>query len=494
MGGHSSVVAALTAIIALAGTSAHGQQPPASDTAWRYRASGDLEHLRECAAAELLVATRNALTAIDATTGARLWELTDLPSTGPGLFWPCDGGTGLSYRKDRLVAFDLVSGRRVWDAKALPPFQEIRGYATLARPDMLLLFLRTPASDRSLAALRLGTGERLWQRDDLFLHPPAFAGQAGVSDISEYQVFIHDTDTTLILYVSPDGPIRLDLRTGATLWKSDAFAGRRVPRVGPYAAMRHLDSVLVIPRDNGLVALDTRDGHVLWETGERFPGHATLLAAVEAGLLVRAGRAYVTVLDPATGAPRWQRPLTVPTDGAGWELVGTRYLVVSRDRLVAADLATGDTTGLTTLAFRDGEHAELMFATNEALFVASRQNLFRLDLAGAVAYQRFYKAPGAKFFDVLGGVPPGARFGAASFRTEYAYYVTTDPDVSGRTGNSLVRVQLRDGAEAGRIWFRERAPRYWPDTARDQVLILADLRTLIAVRFPVVAVPEVGLR
>lgn len=486
MRGQQTLVAVIGSIVALLGTTARAraQLQPGSDVAWRYHAASDVKRLRECASAELLITTKDALIAIDATTGTVLWELADLPDLGPGLFWDCRAATGLSYRKDRIVAFDLLSGERQWDASALPPFQEIRGYVVLTRSDMLLLFLRTPASDRSLAALRLSTGELLWRRDDAFHDRPAFSGRGGVSDISEYQVFITDTDTTLIVYVSSDGPIRLDSRSGLTLWTGAALAGRRVPSVREYAAMRVFDSTLIIPHDKGLMALDTHDGNVLWDIPNFLPMHATRLAAVATGVLVRGGRSYVTVLDPQTGISRWPQPLTLATDGVAYEIAGYRYFLVSHDRLMAVDLASGDTTALTDLAFRDGEHAQLMVALGDDLLVASRQNLFRVDYQGAVRYHRFYRAPGAKFFEKLGGISPGAHFGSAAFQGDYGFFVTNAPDSSGRTGNSLVRVLLDGGTEAGRVWFRERAPKYWPDAARDQLLMLEDRRTLAAARFP----------
>jgi hypothetical protein len=44
-------------------------------------------------------------------------------------------------------------------------------------------------------------------------------------------------------------------------------------------------------------------------------------------------------------------------------------------------------------------------------------------------------------------------------------------------------VTLDDGNNAGRIWLHEKAPTYWPDAARDQLLMLLDDRTLVALRF-----------
>lgn len=472
------------------------QELPPADTAWRYSAPSKIEYLRDCADAEQLLTTKNALIALDASTGAALWQLDKLPSVGAGLSWgSCGATTGLSYRKDRIVAFDMVSGRQLWDGSALPPFQEIRGYFRSDNEDILFVFLRTASSDRSLAAVQLSTGSLRWQRDDLFAQSPKFAGTAGVSDIVEYQTLIADTDTTLIVYMSPDGPMRLDMRTGATLWRAEALAGRRVPSTTEHAAMVLVDSVLVIPRDKGLLGIDASDGRVLWEAPSLFPVKATRMLARPYGLVVRAGRAYLTLLDPATGESRWPTPLTVETDGVAYTVAEDRYYVVSKDRLLVAALTTGDTLGLATLAFGGGEHAERLFWIDGGLMVAARQNLSVIDADGNQAYHRYFKAPGASFFEKVSGVLGGsfgvfsARFGTATFRSEYAYFLTEDPDATGRTGYSVVRVALEDGQEAGRLWFRERAPAYRPDTARDQLLYQENDKTLVALRFPTSPVP-----
>jgi hypothetical protein len=487
----------LAIAMALAGASlipatfpAAAQDLPPADTVWRYVAPAELTHLRECPDAELLVVTKRSIIGLDAVTGSQLWELGDLPSMAEGLYWGrCDTPVGLSYRRDRIVAFDIATGRRLWDGAVLPPYREIRGYFPIPREDLVLLFLRTAASESALAAVELSSGRVLWSRDDAFGRSPRFAGRDGVSDISEYQSIALDTDTTIIVYFSADGPMRLDRRTGATLWVGERLAGPRVPAVGDYAAMLRLDTLLIIPRDRGLVAVDTRDGHVVWDAPALLPAHATRLLAVPSGLLVRSGRAHVVVLDPATAAPRWP-PLTVRTDGMAYAVEEDRYYVVARHRLMMADLATGDTTGLATLAFDGSEEAASLHIVDDRLVVMSRQNLISLDRDGAIRYHRYFRAPGASFLEKVAGAMGGnvgifsARLGAAALRTHYAYFTTNAPDADGRTGNSLVRVSVDDGEEAGRVWFRDRAPVFRPDTPRDQVLVLEGARTLVAIRFP----------
>jgi len=452
-----------------------------ADTVWRFAAGSDIQRLRDCAAAELLVVTKNSLHAVNASTGTKLWEKTDLPSLGWGLYLPCEDKTGLSYRADKIVAFDVASGQQRWDATALPTFSEIRGTAIIGTHDLVLLFLRTQSSDRSVAALRLSSGERLWQRDDVFQLSPAFDMHDGVSDIDKFQLFIPSGDTSLMMYLSLDGPMDIDLRTGATLWKGQALAGQPVPSLDDYARMGLVDSTLVIPRNKGLVGVDARSGQVRWQNDTLLPRRATLLAQVPSGLLVRAGADHVNVLDPASGASRWARPLTARTDGVAYEIAGNRYYFVSRDRFIVADLATGDTTGFEKLRFKDNEGAAQMLPRGDEFIVVSRQNLFRVDARGALRYHRFYNAPGTSFLQQMGGLY--GTYGSATVTDRYAYFVTNQPDSAGRKGNSLLRVALDDGSEAGRIWLHEKAPKYWPDTPRDQILMLADDHTLVAIRF-----------
>jgi hypothetical protein len=74
-------------------------------------------------------------------------------------------------------------------------------------------------------------------------------------------------------------------------------------------------------------------------------------------------------------------------------------------------------------------------------------------------------------------------YGSAAVAGQYAYFVTNQPDSTGKKGNSLLRVALEDGSEAGRVWLREKGPTYWPDAIRNQVFMLADDKTLVAIRF-----------
>jgi outer membrane protein assembly factor BamB len=484
---------AVWVIILLAGSAASAQQSPPADVAWRYKAPSDIRSFFAVGApcpGAVFVTTERALIALDASTGRELWALANPPS--PVIRKDCRAASGFAYRKDKIVAFDLASGRRLWDAKALGEFREVRGFKALWSEDLLLLFLRTAASDRSVAGVRLSTGEVLWRRDDLFAHPLKFEVRDGESDIKDDQALVADTDTTVILYVSPDGPLRLDRRSGAALWKGGPLAGQPVPTDRDHAAMKLVDSMLVMPRDNGLLALDPRDGRVLWEFAS-FAARPRWLKEVEAGLLVSGPRdtADLTLLDPTTGTPRWARQFPMPIDAAN--IANDRYYVVigghrrhdqgvtttPRGRLLALDLTTGDTTGLADLVIHGADNAWALRATDEGILILGWYNLIDVGIRGGLRYQRYYEYAGPTALQILANIN---NFTGATVPT-YAYFVTTAPDSTGRTGASFVRVTLRDGSEAGRIWFPP-ARELLFDEDRAQLLALEDFRTIAAVRFP----------
>jgi outer membrane protein assembly factor BamB len=489
-------VVAISLLVVRAATLS-GQEASASDIAWQYTSPGPIQWFCLCSGGRAIVATDSVLTALDAAGGSKAWQLKDLPNLSAGLFLgPNDSVPGMSYQKDKLVVFDMATGTPIWAQDSLPAEERILAYYRLARRDLLLLFLQPPKKSGSktpiLAAMRLSTGEKLWQRNDIFAQPLKFGGEGGVSDITTYQRLILDSDSTVLIYLTRDGPIRLDTRSGATLWQGKALAGRPVPSMNetePYAGMMVYDSVLVVPTAEHLLALDTRDGHLVWEQSADYPKRPSYLDRPTAGILVKTGSAYVTVVDPATGKARWSRPLTVEISGAAYELTEDRYFVVSGDRLLSALLATGDTTGLANLTFGGGEHALQVFRIGEHLVIASRQNVAVADLEGHVTYQRYVKAPGVSFLQQFAAglmgmqYAPNSRYGSADMTALYSYFFTDEPDRAGRKGYSIVRLKLEDGVEAGRVWVSEKGTSYRIDTERSQVLVKSADNTLVAMRF-----------
>ena len=66
----------------------------------------------------------------------------------------------------------------------------------------------------------------------------------------------------------------------------------------------------------------------------------------------------------------------------------------------------------------------------------------------------------------------------------YTYVYTKSPGATGRRGFSLVKLDKRSGAEAGRVWIDKRRPEYVIDPVAGIVIVKENDREIYAVSFP----------
>ena len=78
----------------------------------------------------------------------------------------------------------------------------------------------------------------------------------------------------------------------------------------------------------------------------------------------------------------------------------------------------------------------------------------------------------------------GPSFQNAQEWANYAFFYTKVPDAAGREGFSLVKIDKRDGEEAGRVWIDERRPDYVLDPPSGMVFVKVDDKELVAYAFP----------
>ena len=149
----------------------------------------------------------------------------------------------------------------------------------------------------------------------------------------------------------------------------------------------------------------------------------------------------------------------------------------------------------------------------------ANQNIISLNRDGTINYHVYYESPGRSFLENLAvfasetfvyqmdqecATQPdrsqsrfscgwemqntdsilAPRFQDAPEWGNYAYLYTKVPDAVGREGFSLVRLDKRDGLEAGRVWVDERRPEYLLDEPTGRVFVKVDDKEIVAFAFP----------
>jgi alcohol dehydrogenase (cytochrome c) len=376
----------------------------------------------------------NAVWALDAATGKRLWAYTPLvnffPAGAASSYFPANRGVAVAGGRvyeltfdDRLVALDAATGRPLWQARVADPRL---GYYETTAPTVWrgLVFAGASGGDAGVrgfvAAYDGRTGKQVWR----FWTVPApghgwvpARGHHGGGAV--WMPPVIDTSTG-ILYAGTGNP-------------SPDFTGTVRPGADP-----DTDGILALRASTGqrvwftsLVGHDISDYDaaspvVLMRV--RRPGGGTVRAVGEAG---KSGRYYL--LDAATGKPLWRPVAFVPVGPVGstrcpGELGGSNYAPVAYDPVTRAAYVSGvdlcstvrESGPAAVARHRTGEPDQ--GGTAEPAQAAGRGTFTAIDVdTGRVRWQRRIASP------MLGGaaVAGGLVFTGSNAGILYAFDAAT---------------------------------------------------------------------
>ena len=430
----------------------------------------------------LLVGNKTELAGVNTATGAALWSRKDLADLkGVGMDVVGNTGFGIVTRNDTLQAIDLRTGQKRWDSATLS-FVAARGWLPSPHPDTAILMLgSTAASATTLMAVDLPTGRVRWRQDSAFAAEPKVFKSSGVSYLLGNQSPFDDSDTTLVLYLSTDGPIRLDARTGRVLWRATALRGAKLPLPSDgYAYMRQQHGLLFLPSGDSLVAVQVSDGAIAWRAAP-LKKPVWRILPTRRGLLVRGGD-WFDLLDPASGRSLWRAPVELKNSTRD-VMRGDTVYVGGDKRAVAIALGDGALRTIATVEFKEREQPSGFGVWTEGLVLNSWHNLLLVDRQGTVRYQREYPSPKASFGELVNPTVTDIRRPTTRWAGSHIFFFTAREDERGREGFSVVKVDPSDGHEAGRLWFDGRTPWYALDEPTSTALYHRDDHTIDALPF-----------
>lgn len=219
------------------------------------------------------------------------------PENGPPLAWKAKGaGFGYSsfaivngrlytqgLRGDRefIIAFDVTNGKELWATPHGGAFRNDRGDGPRGTPTIEGNRLYALGGNGDLSALDLGTGKVVWTMNVL----DKFGGSQITWGISESPLIVGEK-----ILVNPGGPnasiVALNKKDGSLIWKSQS------DRAG-YSSAIAVDTAgtqqVVFFTSTRAVGLDVKDGRLLWEY--RNPSNRVANAATP---IARANRIFIS--------------------------------------------------------------------------------------------------------------------------------------------------------------------------------------------------------
>ncbi len=279
------------------------------------------------------------------------------PADGPPLVWKAPGaGTGYSSLavsngriftmglrgdKEYVIAFDVNTGKELWSTVNGTPFRESRGDGPRGTPTVEGDRLYALGGNGDLSCMEVKTGKVIWTQNIL----QKFGGRNIKWGISESPLIMGEK-----LLVMPGGPdasiVALNKKDGSVIWKSQSdVAGYSSAMPVQIGSTTHI----VFFTEQRAMAVDLKDGKLLWTYGKAANNVANVATPV-----IRGNRVFLSS-DYGTGAGL----VEIKADNSASEVYFTKEMRNHHSSsILIGDYLYGFSSGiLTAMKFDTGEVA-----------------------------------------------------------------------------------------------------------------------------------------
>jgi len=267
------------------------------------------------------------LTALRQSNGRKLWSATVgfLSDSTPAIWKNLIVAPGVDAAGGFVAAFDVATGARRWRVR-------LSGdpYASITAPAIFGSSVYVSAGT-SIYALSASSGGVLWKTKLTTSADGIVEGPVAVSGYGEY-----------VVAAGADGHVyALDAASGAVRW--NVLAGGGINHAGPsiYSGIVYVPEGAIGAEGGGvyICALQVSDGRLLWRTDVGDDVHVTP-AAGQGRVFIGSIDDGVLALDSKSGAVLWTAPYEGEVWGAPMLANGVVYFGTD-EQLVAYDAATG---------------------------------------------------------------------------------------------------------------------------------------------------------
>ena len=516
--------------------------PVRAEPLWTLTTTREIVFQRLTPLGSLLVSTEDGFSAVDAATGKPLWTRSDvqklkecnydeIANTSYGLL---ELGEGVGGTQRRIEVIDLTTGMKTWDSGDLP-MNSSQGQLQVAHKGMLVMCgLPKKGKKPVLVGVSAEDGTMKWQQDEVFTKPLNLIEVKGSGklfkrySIDGNQDPVFDTENTMIVYLTIEGPVKLDLATGARLWTAPIKSKSLPALKDGFAQMLFSDGLLFVPYGKSLQAVDASTGALLWTKDRDFKSKVTQMQVTPLGLVVRGapgydekgkldGKPFLDLLDPRTGLSLWKKPFKDLEDATTFDLRGDKLYIAADGELFAVNLADGGASAVTRFKFKGSEVPTRLEVVDGDYVLSSSQNVMRVDAGGTIKFHTFHSAPGQSGFikiistaaimtmnaasaaqahsnawsnpgttykyTLYGNPELSRRFKASQHANAYVSMLTGGVEADGRKGVGLVKVEKATGADAAKVVLGDKTPEYEMDAIDGRVFFMKSGNEIICYGF-----------
>ncbi len=289
------------------GSYAAQESTPQQSLLWTYESQDNIEFFDLTPSGDMLVSSKSKIALVSAETGEVAWSRDDirdckgsstiicryLEKGGSELILLSNTPYALFTPKERVALLDWRTGATFFDS-ADHPIGKVREYRYIAQRAQFVLWAEIKKKSYALAAIKAGDSDLQWLSEITISKNFGWLGVQGDSTALFYgkdrdgkriltalnlntgdvtwqtqdllkenlksccfKPPIYDTEATMLLFISKDGPMRLG-PGGQLLWRAEELADEDPSK------MLYADGVLFVLQNNRIFAIDTSDGSIIW--------------------------------------------------------------------------------------------------------------------------------------------------------------------------------------------------------------------------------------
>lgn len=488
---------------------------------WEKAFDKDVNFIKMTEAGVAIVGTDDALYGID-NAGKVLWQYDKLKKLEPNRIEVL-AGSELIFASDKgLLARNRVINVLTGVEYAPAEFKgdNIIG-ATVIHPANILLVVK---GNKHLDAWDITNNSKLWSITEGV--PFGIALQQSASLTATFvgmQPITYTSRTTGIMHLGVGHLAEYNFQTGKANWyfdfrpyklkkPGDGKGDKPSNPVGNYAVMKYdaASSTLYFPFRDKLIAVNTETGAPRWDVKANKVGQVRDLHIVPEGILVL-NLNGLQLIDPATGATIWDKPLKVKGAESGLLVQDDElFYMVSKKYILEINVAGKSAKQLTDkIKFEGGEAFSAIEILDDLILLSSSQNIIGINKnSGQIAYQHYFKAPGPGLKTIAQNVALAAVAAAASYNSQqlgqqnadafgrYNHYSYTPAMMDAGTCNSassanykyintkfkkgfgLARIDKSSGELKDEIMIGDRSPIYAQDEERGVIFFRSDKKKI----------------
>jgi len=297
--------------------------------------------------------------------------------------------------------------------------------ATVIHPaNILLVFMGA----KNLSGWDIATNEKVFTLEGDIPNQIAFEKMASLTfTFRGTQPFTYTSEKSAIIHLAAGYLAEYDFTTGQPKWNFDFKPHGKAEKAsnpnGGYAAMK-LDqktNTLYFPFNDVLLAIDSKSGQSKWDKkAHKKPGQVRDIHIVPEGILVLKLDG-LQLIDPGTGNKKWDKPLKVKGAESGLLVQdGNKFFTASKKYLLEIDVANKSSKQLTDkIKFEGNEYFSSIEMKGDNILLSSSQNIVGINKnTGEIAFQKYYKAPGASLTTIAQNVVLAAVAAAATLNSQ----------------------------------------------------------------------------